>query len=119
MGRHARQARLAGVGVDGQARIARACVDVSLHGFAADVAARYLAGAGVACVRVRAEDLAGGARGIDGGVRVEVDPALEEEASPEVFVLEDPTAIELARGALFALRALRAALGGNVGGEPS
>jgi molybdopterin/thiamine biosynthesis adenylyltransferase len=111
MDRHARQARLAGVGAEGQARIGRASVDVRLDGFAADVAARYLAGAGVGCVRVRAEDLAEGARAIDAGVRVEVDPSLGIEA--DTVDLEDPGARDLARGALHALRAIRAAIEGS------
>jgi len=112
MDRHARQARLAGVGVEGQARIAQASVDVGLGGFAADVAARYLAGAGVGCVRVRSEELAQGARALDGGVRVEVEPRIDP-APAEALELDDPSALELARGALFALRALRRASSGN------
>jgi molybdopterin/thiamine biosynthesis adenylyltransferase len=108
MDRHARQVRLAGVGIEGQARIGRASVEVPLAGFAADVAARYLAGAGVGCVRVRADELAAGARAIDAGVRVEVDPSLGVAESD--VDLDDASARDLARGALFALRALRAAL---------
>jgi len=108
MDRHARQARLAGVGAEGQARIARASVDVRLGGFAADVAARYLAGAGVARVRVRADELAAGARAIDAGVAVEVAPSLA--IAEDAVDLEDPSARDLARGALAALRAIRAAL---------
>jgi len=122
MDRHARQSRLAGVGAEGQARIGRAVVDVRLDGFAADFAARYLAGAGVARVRVRAEDLADGARAIDASVGVEVDPLLgvaddddgRSPASPEpgrdLGDLDDASARDLARGALCALRALRAVL---------
>jgi hypothetical protein len=101
---------LDGVGASGQARIARSRADVGLDGLAADVAARYLAGAGVACIRVRAEALAEGARAIDGAVRVEV---TELAAAPEgdaATDVRDPVARELARGALLALRALRSAL---------
>jgi hypothetical protein len=112
MDRHTRQARLVGVGVEGQARIARASFDVGLDGFAADVAARYLAGAGVRCVRVRSEELARGARALDGGVRVEVEPCLEP-APVQGLDLDDPSALELARGALWALRSLRATSGGR------
>jgi hypothetical protein len=112
MDRHGRQSRLAGVGEEGQARIAQASVDVGLDGFAADVAARYLAGAGVQCVRVRSEGLAHGARALDRGVRVEVEPGIEN-GPVEALDLEDPGALELARGALCALRALRAAVGGG------
>jgi hypothetical protein len=112
MDRHGRQSRLAGVGVEGQARIARASVDVGLDGFAADVAARYLAGAGVECVRVRSDGLGHGARALEGSVRIEVDPGIEP-APAEALDLHDASARELARGALCALRALRAALGGG------
>jgi hypothetical protein len=112
MDRHTRQSRLAGVGGDGQARIGRTTVDVGLVDFAADVAARYLAGAGVQGLRVRSEELARGARGIDGHVRVEVDPRLAL-APAEALEVDDPSALELARGALFALRALRGATGGR------
>lgn len=108
MDRHARQALLAGVGAEGQARIERASVDVPLDGFAADVAARYLAGAGVGRVHVRAAELAEGARAIDAGVRVDVDPSLG--LATEHVDLDDAGARDLARGALCALRAIRAAL---------
>jgi len=108
MDRHARQARLADVGAEGQARIRRASVDVPLDGFAADVAARYLAGAGVACVRVCDDALGDGARAIDASVRVVIDPSLAVASSdPEMLDLDDTSARDLARGALFALRAIR------------
>lgn len=111
MDRHARQTRLDGVGAAGQARIARTRVDVGLDGLAADVAARYLAGAGVERVRVRTAALGDGARAIDAAVQVEVaaqvDPSPESDASLD---LRDPVAREAARGALLALRVLREAL---------
>jgi hypothetical protein len=106
MDRHSRQTRLTGVGAEGQTRIARASVDVGLDGFAAEVAARYLAGAGVGCVRLRAEELGRGARASDGGVRIEVEPGLADVPG-DALDLGDPAAVELARGALCALRALR------------
>jgi hypothetical protein len=94
MDRHARQVRLAGVGAEGQARIAQAVVDIPLAGLAAEIAARYLAGAGVAALRV--EDPVA-------GVPPEpFDPPLE---------IRDPVARSVAVGALVALRALKAALG--------
>jgi hypothetical protein len=110
--RHARQARLAGVGAEGQARIGRASVDVGLNGFAADVAARYLAGAGVACVRVRASELGAGVRAIDPAVRLEIEPSLGDAPvdSLDSLDLDDAAARDLARGALCALRALRVIL---------
>jgi hypothetical protein len=118
MDRHDRQRRLAGVGEPGQARIARVRADVGLDGLAADVAARYLAGAGVACVRVRAAALGEGARAIDGRVHLEVAPALAESAEAQDGVdVHDPVAREVARGALLALGVLRAALASRE--EPS
>jgi len=112
MDRHARQTRLAGVGTEGQARVGRTSVEVRLSGFAADVAARYLAGAGVASLRIRADELAAGARAIDAGVGIDVDPSLRLAQDPggDLVDLDDASARDLARGALFALRALRAAL---------
>ena len=113
--RHARQARLQGVGAQGQARIARAVVEVRLDGLPGEVAGRYLAGAGVAAVRVPAASVARAAAEVDGRVRVEVDPALgsapEGEAAPAG--VEHPAAAAVARGALLALRALRAAAAGE------
>lgn len=113
MHRNARQARLAGVGPDGQARIARAHVDVPLDGLAADVAARYLAGAGVAGVRVRSAALGEGARAIDARVLVDVDPSIPPDATAATATmgLHDPAAQAVAQGARFALEALRRALG--------
>lgn len=102
------------MGPAGQARISRAIVEVCLDGPAADVAARYLAGAGVACIRVRAADLAFGARALAPAVRIEIDPALAVDDETTPFDLRDPAARDLARGARAALRALRAALGSSV-----
>jgi hypothetical protein len=119
MDRHARQAKLAEVGPAGQARIGRAVVSVPFGGWAADVAVRYLAGAGVAAVRVPDAQLAEGARALAPGLCVEVDPALagadggpgRSDARPAASVLRDPAARELLRGALAALEAIRGALG--------
>jgi hypothetical protein len=114
MDRHTRQMRLDGVGASGQARIASTRADVGLDGLAADVAARYLAGAGVGGVRVRTEAAAHGARALDADARVEVVDGLPD--SPEASAMldvRDPIARELARGALLALRVLRSALGGS------
>ena len=111
MDRHARQAKLPEVGAAGQQRIAQALVDVCLEGPAADIAARYVAGAGVAGVRVRDAALADGARAIAPALLVEVDPALPLDVSEGGgFDLRDAACRDLARGAHAALRALRAAL---------
>jgi hypothetical protein len=110
MDRHGRQAKLEEVGALGQARIARAEVDVRLDGSAADVAARYLAGAGVAAVRVRDAKLAEAARALAPGVKVRVEPVLAVEAEGPHFGMRDPSCRDLARGAHAALLALRAVI---------
>jgi hypothetical protein len=114
MQRHGRQARLAEIGAEGQARIARAAVDLPIDGFAADVAVRYLAGAGVSRIRVRDGALAAAARAVDPAVVVEVDSRLGTEQDPGGVPLRDPAARELAKGAFWALRALRSALEGGI-----
>ncbi|HXX70011.1 MAG TPA: hypothetical protein VEK07_22720 [Polyangiaceae bacterium] len=121
MNRHARQMQLAEVGQSGQERIKSACVDVVLSGLAAEVAVRYLAGAGVGSLRVRDVGLARLARAIDSTIHVEVEPRLEIgegvatsalDASQTITTLglSDPASREVALGAHVALHALRAAL---------
>ena len=117
--RHSRQARLSDVGPDGQRRIARAVVSVPCGGLAAEIAARYLAGAGVLSLRVGNEATAAAARAVSGAATVEVDACLSErvasrdatQAALASFV--DPAAREVAEGAWFALQALRSALGSD------
>jgi hypothetical protein len=113
--RHARQARLQGVGAEGQARIARAVVEVPLDGLAGEVAVRYLAGAGVGAVRVSTSELAQVATEVEGRVRVEVDgsSAAAAGASDEPFGVEHPAAAAVACGARMALRALREVVEGD------
>ena len=94
----------------GQARIGQTIVEVRLDGLAADVAARYLAGAGVAGVRVRDRAFAEAARALAPTVDVTVDPTLGVDEPAEPLDLHEPAAAALARGAFVALRALRAAL---------
>jgi hypothetical protein len=117
LGRHDRQARLAEVGSAGQRRIGEATVAVHADGLAAEVATRYLAGAGVGRLRVRDRALAATAIAIDPAVRVEVDEtatiATSEEEPSAGFC--DPSAREAARGAREALRALRAIVLGGEG----
>jgi hypothetical protein len=102
--------RLTEVGADGQGRIARAAVDVHGRGLAAQVAARYLAGAGVARLRVADEAVAAAARGIDASVKVDVDASLAGDRADAPSELVDPTARAIGAGALAALRAIREAL---------
>jgi adenylyltransferase/sulfurtransferase len=110
MDRHERQSRLAEVGPSGQARLGDALVDVPGAGLAAQVAARYLAGAGVGRLRVCDASIAASARAVDPSVTVDIDPGLGAHAV-EAFDLQHPVAREVAAGAAGALRALRAALG--------
>jgi hypothetical protein len=110
MRRHVRQERLAEVGAEGQARIASACVEVRLDGLAADVAVRYLAGAGVGRLRLREDRLVASALEIDPAARAQVDPTVGTDDAVDAFDLRDRAARDVMRGALTALRALRAAL---------
>lgn len=123
MSRHGRQARLAEVGAAGQARIVAATIDVPMVGLSGEVAARYLAGAGVGRLRVRSAAVAAAAGAIDPSVRVELgdvashrDPTDDGDgpvSSSELALdLRDPVAREMAFGARVALRALRAVLDG-------
>jgi hypothetical protein len=84
-------------------------VEVPLDGVAAEVAVRYLSGAGVGRLRVRTASLADLARAVDPAVGVEVDPHIELREVDGLGV-RDAAAGEVARGALVALRALRTAL---------
>jgi len=113
MNRHGRQIRLREVGPSGQLQIGRASVDVPLSGIAAEVAVRYLAGAGVGVVRVRDRQLAELAGAIDPAVEVEVDARLEASDVSTTFGLQDPASRDVALGAFVALRALRCALRGD------
>jgi hypothetical protein len=113
MDRHGRQTRLVEVGAAGGARIAAAAVDVCLAGVAADVAARYLAGAGVGTLRVGTERAAAHARAVDPAVRVEVDAGLASRApaSDSPLSIADASARAVGVGAHAALLALRRVLG--------
>lgn len=116
MDRHDRQARLADVGAAGQARIAAATVELQADGLAGEVAARYLAGAGVGCLRVRDRALAAAAAAIDPSVRVEVtgtSRAGRASSTDDSSGFRDPSARDVARGAREALRTLRGLLEGR------
>jgi|HubBroStandDraft_6_1064221.scaffolds.fasta_scaffold1588574_2 hypothetical protein len=114
MGRHDRQARLAEIGSAGQARIAAASVEIRSEGLAAEVATRYLAGAGVRELRVHDCVLAAAANAIDPAVCAVVDVEMPTTASGDEASLEfrDPSAREAARGAREALQALRGLIEG-------
>jgi hypothetical protein len=112
MDRHSRQSRLADVGRRGQERIARVVASVPGTGLAAMIAARYLAGAGVAVLRVKDAATASAGRAVDRGVRVEIDPGLPAfiPEAEGLEVLDDPATRRVAAGSLVALGMLRAAL---------
>src|SRR5271168_2888957 len=103
MNRHSRQVRLAEVGPRGQSRLAAASVDIGVEGLSGEVAARYLAGAGVGRLRLRSAALASAALAVDSTVRTEVDPDLALDVQEGAFDLRDPVARDLARGARAAL----------------
>jgi molybdopterin/thiamine biosynthesis adenylyltransferase len=110
MGRHDRQARLAEIGSAGQERIAAATVEIETEGLAAEVAIRYLAGAGVGRLRVRDPLLAAAALAVDPALHALVDTGtttIATAADEASFEFHDPSAREVARGAREALRALR------------
>jgi hypothetical protein len=121
MGRHDRQSRLTEVGSSGQERIAAAAVEVQTGGLAAEVATRYLAGAGVGRLLVGERRLSAVAKSIDAAVHVDVraDGAPDSGRTGDagglgrdeaLFEFRDPAARDVARGAREALRALRAVL---------
>jgi len=111
MQRHGRQVALAEVGAAGQARIASARVEVALDGLAAQVAVRYLAGAGVGRLCVPDERLARLALSVDPDLCVDVDASLVPAPEANMGEFGDPVARDLARGARLALAALRSAIG--------
>jgi hypothetical protein len=81
-----------------------------VDGFVGDIATRYLAGAGIGHIRVRAPALAKVARGVDPTVQVALDPGLAVSAALAPFPLRRRAAAELAAGAHLALEILRGAL---------
>lgn len=108
--RHVRQVLLPQIGEAGQARIAAGTAVVASRGFAGDVEARYLAGAGVGALVVADADIAAAARDVDPRVRVEV-RATEAPASFD-FGARDPVAREAALGAWRAVASLRRLVAG-------
>jgi hypothetical protein len=109
--RHIRQTRLREIADGGQRRIGAATAVVASSGFAAEIEARYLAGAGFGRVVVVDETSAAAARAVDPSVVVELrhvdEPARGAPFADEVI---DPSARALAEGAYRALAAVRAAV---------
>ncbi len=115
MHRHERQTKLAEVGEAGQARIVHTWVDLLAGGLVGEVAARYLAGAGVSHIRVRTERLATLVRSIDPAIDVDVIPTGESENGDDLLSandVRDPAARAVAQGAFLALSLLRRAIDG-------
>jgi hypothetical protein len=110
MDRHSRQKRLAEVGEHGQVRIRGATAEVWLEGGAGEVAARYLAGAGIGSLRVSDPRAGEAAKAVDPDVEVEVIPELKGGAPAQRELGLYPEAEELARGSLAALEVLRGLL---------
>jgi hypothetical protein len=100
------------VGPEGQTRIGRAVVDVPFGGLAGEVAVRYLAGAGVGVVRVGDARLASVARAVDPEAIVQI-AGVSAPSPPLREAWRHDAARELARGAVWALEALRAAIEGE------
>jgi hypothetical protein len=110
--RHTRQSRLAEVGEEGQARLARAAIAVRGDGFAGAVEARYLAGAGVGIVRVAEAAHEAAARAVDPTVTIERAGASGDSRATPLDVLSlEPAAGDVALGAWRALDSLRSTIG--------
>jgi molybdopterin/thiamine biosynthesis adenylyltransferase len=109
--RHSRQTRLREIGEGGQRRIGAATAIVASTGFAAEIEARYLAGAGFGRVVVADAASSAAARAIDPSVVVEQRDAVEAAvAAPFAAEIADPSARAVAEGAWRALAAIRAAV---------
>jgi hypothetical protein len=85
-------------------------IDVTSVGFAGEIEARYLAGAGVGALRVSDNGHAAAARAVDAEVRVEVARVGSPSDVPAPFAELDAPVREVAEGALRALAAVRAVL---------
>jgi hypothetical protein len=110
MDRHRRQRILPEVGAAGQALLASARAEVRLGGIPGEIAARYLAGAGLGRIVVSDAAHASAARSVDPNVNVEVSSGGNSRAA-DAFDLKDEAARELAAGARAALHVIRRVLG--------
>ena len=115
MDRHHRQRILPEVGTAGQALLASASAEVRLSGFAGDIAARYLAGAGFGRIVVSDVAHANAARHIEPNLNVEVGSGGSSRPAA-AFDLKDDAARDLSAGARAALQAIRCVLG--LDGDP-
>ncbi len=109
--RHTRQARLREIGEEGQRRIGASTAVVASSGFAAEIEARYLAGAGFARVVVPDSASEAVAHAVDPDAVVEVRSAVaSSHAAPIEGEIADPSARAVASGAWRALAAIRRAI---------
>ena len=115
MDRHHRQRILPEVGTAGQALLARASAEVRLGGFAGEIAARYLAGAGFGRIVVSDVAHANAARHIEPNLNVEVGSGGTGRPAA-AFDLKDEAARDLSAGARAALQVIRCMLG--LDGDP-
>jgi len=101
------------VGDAGQARLAAGVAVVRGDTFAAEVEARYLAGAGVGTLVVTSARVAEAARDVDAAVVVRIsEPEGNDLEAPRELALESPEALALASGAYRALVRVRELLAG-------
>jgi hypothetical protein len=109
--RHTRQARLAEVGSERQKKLVSTEARVRALGFAGEIEARYLAGAGVGSLVVNDAAQARAAVSVDPAVRTIVaeNRADGDPSTPLLPILAalDPAAREVAEGAYRALQTLR------------
>jgi hypothetical protein len=106
--RHSRQARLAEIGDEGQARIYASTARVDGEGLAGAIEVRYLAGAGVGKIATDNEVVGAAARAVDATVEIVRDAGIHLPlGEPPAFGVKDPVALEVAIGAWRALAHLR------------
>jgi hypothetical protein len=113
-----RQRLVPEIGDEGQARLATMTGVVSERGLAGEIAARYLACAGLRELRVAEEGAFARARAAACDLAIEIDPVLLEKGASSTSTLAapadldpiDPAPAALLAGALSALRVLKGAV---------
>ena len=109
--RHSRQARLAEIGEEGQARIAATTAVIEADGLAGAVEARYLAGAGVGKIATSDEAIADAALHVDASIEIVTEGRVRLGlGDPPAFELRDEAAFDVAIGAWRALAHVRRAV---------
>lgn len=109
--RHTRQSRLAEVGSERQKKLGSSEARVRACGFAGEIEARYLAGAGVGTLLVGDTGQARAALAVDPSVRAKKAEISRDDdpvtALPQILGALDPAARDVAEGAYRALQTLR------------